>query len=126
MEGEVLTGLENGKGGLGEGWDNPAYDPDKDLTRLTNEALPNLEHYQDPQNKGKCRPRLLRERQEEREDHQVWLDGGRVDEMSAQYLGDYAVLEADLGGGSGRYLAGHAGDHPVQRGHLVVGLVSHL
>ena len=46
--------------------------------------------------------------------------------MSAQYLGDYAVLEADLGGGSGRYLAGHAGDHPVQRGHLVVGLVSHL
>ena len=49
-----------------------------------------------------------------------------VYEMSAQYLGDYAVLEADLGGGSGRYLAGHAGDHPVQRGHLVVGLVSHL
>ena len=43
------------------------------------------------------------------------------------YLGgDYAVLEANLGGGSGRYLAGHAGDHPVQRGHLVVGLVSHL
>ena len=60
MEGEVLTGLENGKGGLGEGWDNPAYDPDKDLTRLTNEALPNLEHYQDPQNKGEVHTQVGR------------------------------------------------------------------
>lgn len=57
---------------LEKGGTTLAYDPDIDLTRLTNEALPNLEHYQDPQNKGKCRPRLLRERQEEREDHQVW------------------------------------------------------
>ena len=53
-----MTGLENEKAGLGEGWDNPAYDPEKDLARLTNEALPSLEHYQDPQNKGECRPKL--------------------------------------------------------------------
>lgn len=43
---------------LEKGGKTLAYDPDKDLTRLTNEALPNLEHYQNPQNKGKCRPRL--------------------------------------------------------------------
>ena len=43
---------------LEKGGTTLAYDPDIDLTRLTNEALPNLEHYQDPQNKGKCRPRL--------------------------------------------------------------------
>ena len=58
MDGKLLTGLENEKSGDSGGWTNPAYDPDKDLTKLTNEALPNLENYQDPENEADYRPRL--------------------------------------------------------------------
>ena len=93
--------------------------------------------------RGKCIPRLEdliegrvaeRKTQDEEVDKKKgkiikfgWMEGVLM-RCLLNIWGVSAVLEADLGGGSGRYLAGHAGDHPVQRGHLVVGLVpvSHL
>ena len=39
---------EAGGGPLDHGWDNPGYEFDKYLTRLTNEILPSPENFEEP------------------------------------------------------------------------------
>ena len=39
---------EAGDGPLDHGWDNPGYEVDKYLTRLTNEILPSPKNFEEP------------------------------------------------------------------------------
>ena len=43
-----VNSKEGSDGPLDHGWDNPGYDIDKYLTRLTNEVLPSPDNFEEP------------------------------------------------------------------------------